>query len=52
MGAFGGWEELGGDLGERRFKYDPHSAGHSELRAMLLPVPKVMTLHREPRLRL
>lgn len=40
---------MGGDLGERRFKNDPPSAGHSELRARLLPVPKVMTLRREPR---
>lgn len=47
MGQFGGGEALGWDLGERRIKDDPNSAGHTELRAMCLPVAKVMTLRRE-----
>lgn len=38
---------MGWDLGERRIKGDPNSAGYSELRAMCLPVCKVTTLHRE-----
>lgn len=47
MGQPGGRKELGWDLGEGRSKNNPSSAGRSELRAPLLPVPQVMALPRE-----
>lgn len=48
VGQFEGWKEFGWSLGERRIKYDPNPAGHSEQRTTLLLVPKGMPLLRSP----